>query len=170
MTTAELLRKLKTLGRKEVYFGPQGFLFTSNEEELEKAQVGFSIHPDGSNLIGRNQGEWQESWQVIALDTELGDPYFIDLNNENSPVYTAIQIDGFWETNTVANSLENFINCLALFIKANNQSNPIFVPDENTIIDKIFLSQLENQLVGTSNCKDFWEQFFECYFDWLNEE
>jgi len=25
-------------------------------------------------------------------------------------------------------------------------------------------------LIETSNCEDFWQQFFECYFDWLNEE
>jgi len=170
MTIAELLKKLSSLGRKEVYFGPQGFLFTSSEEELEQAQVGFAIHPDGTNLVGSNQGEWQESWQVFALDTELGDPYFIDINDVNSPVYTAIQIDGFWETNTVALTLEGFINCLTIFVKTNNQASPIFVPDENTIVDKIVLSQLEKQLIDTSSCKDFWEQFFECYFDWLNEE
>jgi len=170
MTTTELLKKLSHLGRKEVYFGPQGFLLASNKEELEKAQTGFAIHPDGTDVVGSNEGDWQESWQVIALDTELGDPYFIDINNNNSPVYTAIQFDGAWETNPVALSLERFINCLTLFIEANNQSSPIFVPDENTVIDKIVLSQLENQLIETSNCEDFWQQFFECYFDWLNEE
>jgi len=170
MTTTDLLKKLKTLGRKEVYFGPQGFLFTSDEEELEKAQTGFAIHPDGTNMVGNNQGDWQKNWQVIALDTELGDPYFIDLDDDNSPVYTALQIDGVWEENPVASSLERFIKCLILFIKANNQASPIFVPDENTIADKIVLSQLESQLIELSSCKDFWEQFFECYFDWLNEE
>ena len=170
MTTAELLKKLSTLGRIEVYFGPQGFLLTSSEEELEKAQIGFAIHPDGTNVVGNNQGDWQGNWQVIALDTELGDPYFIDLNDDNSPVYTAIQIDGAWETNPVAQSLERFISCLILFIKANDQASPIFVPDEHTVIDKIVLSQLENQLIEASSCKDFWEQFFECYFDWLNDE
>ena len=170
MTTAELLKKLSTLGRKEVYFGPQGFLLTSSEEELEKAQIGFAIHPDGTNVVGNNQGDWQGNWQVIALDTELGDPYFIDLNDDNSPVYTAIQIDGAWETNPVAQSLERFISCLILFIKANDQASPIFVPDEHTVIDKIVLSQLENQLIEASSCKDFLEQFFECYFDWLNDE
>jgi hypothetical protein len=170
MTTIELLKILSTLGRKEVYFGPQGFLFASNEEDLEKAQTGFAIHPDGTNMVGTNPGDWQKNWQVIALDTELGDPYFIDLNDANSPVYTAIQIDGAWEENPVACSLDAFINCLTLFINANNQASPTFVPDDKTVLDKIVLSQLENQLIERSNCKDFWEQFFECYMDWLNEE
>ncbi|MFT5757591.1 MAG: hypothetical protein ACI9LM_002327 [Alteromonadaceae bacterium] len=170
MTATELLKKLETLGKKEVYFGPQGFLFTSSEEELEKAQTGFAIHPDGTNVVGENKGDWQKNWQVIALDTELGDPYFIDLNDDNSPVYTAIQFDGVWEENPVASSLADFISCLTLFIKANNQASPIFVPDENTVVDKIVLAQLQSQLIEISRCKDFWEQFFECYVDWLNVE
>ena len=88
MNQAELLTKLKAFEHKNVFFGPQGFSVASKTAELNKAQIGFSIDKKGQNLVGTYKGNWKSSWLVIANDTELGDPYFVDLDDANLAVYT----------------------------------------------------------------------------------
>ncbi|MGQ0455255.1 hypothetical protein ACT4UM_28970 [Bacillus sp. SS-TM] len=52
-----------------------------NSEEIEEGQLGYSFD---------EEGDWKEGWIVIGIDSYLGDPIFVDSNDENCPVYTAI--------------------------------------------------------------------------------
>lgn len=175
MSTSKLFSILSQVKKKETYFGPQGFVIATTESELETAQNGYAVHPKGSDLTGSdltgsNAGDWKSSWLVFARDTELGDPYFVDTNDEQLPVYTAVQIEGLWQPEGVASSLAGFLECLTLLSKYGNQEIAQFVPDETTIVDKIVLEQLNANLVKASGCENFWGLFFECYFDWLQDD
>lgn len=170
MKTSKLFDILSRVKNKEAFFGPQGFVIVTTESEIKTAQHGFGAHPDGSDLTGSNAGDWKSSWIVFARDTELGDPYFVDTNDEQLPIYTAIQVEGLWQTEPVASSLNGFLECLTLLSKYGNQEIARFVPDETTIVDKIVLEQLNISLVKASGCADFWALFFECYFDWLEDD
>ncbi len=78
-------------------------------KELQKAQLGYSVDPNGNSLCGYKEGDWRESWLVIANEDQCGDPIFIDLAIEDSPVYTAIHGEEFWEPQVIANSFRDFI-------------------------------------------------------------
>ena len=92
MNQSELLNRLKAFEHKEVFFGPQGFSVITKMATLNKAQIGYAVDKKGASLVNNDIGNWQGSWLVIATDTELGDPYFIDLADEHLAVYTAIAV------------------------------------------------------------------------------
>ena len=170
MKTAQLLNALQQIPHKTTYFGPQGFALPNSDDELKQFQQGFSIHPDGTSLTGVNAGDWQKNWLVIAIDTELGDPYFVDTSLEQLPVFTAMHGEGGWQIDAVASSLNSFLACLKLLIKHGRQTAAQFVPDETSITNPNILTQLQSELIQASGCKDFWSLFFDCYFDWLEED
>lgn len=45
--------------------------------ELDEAQVGYAVDPQGYDLTG-GEGDWRQEWLVIGDDALLGDPYFVD--------------------------------------------------------------------------------------------
>ena len=53
MNKLKLLSILSELEKKETYFGPQGFVIVTTESELETAQHGFGVHPDGAEQTHR---------------------------------------------------------------------------------------------------------------------
>ena len=55
-------------------------LFSS--EDLEEAQLGYSVDIDGQSLVGTEEGDWLSSWLVIGNEDETGDPIFIDTDDE----------------------------------------------------------------------------------------
>jgi hypothetical protein len=55
--------------------------------ELQKRQVGYSVHPDGTSLCGDEDGDWRSNWLVIGDEGECGDPIFIDTAAPGYPVY-----------------------------------------------------------------------------------
>ena len=80
--------------------------------DFEKMQIGFRWDPvQQKTLITDNTGSWQESWYVIAQNG-LGDPFFVDFNAENYPVYTAIHGIGGWKALKVSDSIYKFIEIL----------------------------------------------------------
>jgi len=170
MNNPKLFGILSTVKNKETYFGPQGFIIATTENELDAAQHGFGLHPNGTDLSGSNGGDWQSSWLVIARDTELGDPYFVDIDDDHFPVYTAVHVEGIWQQELVASSLKGFLACLTLLFDNGRQERAQFVPDNTTIEDKNQLIQLSNSLVKTSGSESFWLMFFECYLDWLEDD
>lgn len=170
MNKNRLLSLLSKGANKKVYFGPQGFIVAANEQDFDSFQQGFGVHSDGSDLCGLKAGDWQRSWLVIAIDTELGDPYFVDCSDKNLPVYTALCCEGLWQKELVATSLHGFLQCLELLFEQGQQKNAQFVPDETTLTDIILLAQLKDNLVKSSQSESFWALFFECYFDWLNDD
>lgn len=170
MKKLKLIDVLSQVENNEIYFGPQGFLIATTASEVEDAQVGFAVDADGAALSGEGLAGWQSSWVVIAQDTELGDPYFVDINNDKMAVYTAIYGEAGWETELVASSLTNFLLCLALLVENSSQQGPQFVPDETSFTDLSQLALLQQRLIETSASETFWKMFFECYLDWLKDE
>lgn len=56
MSQTMLEQILNTFRITEVYFGSDGFrIYTP--EELDEAQLGYSRHPDGTDLTGQDEGE-----------------------------------------------------------------------------------------------------------------
>jgi len=171
MNQAELLTQLKTFEHKEVFFGPQGFSVVSKTAELNKAQIGFSIDKKGQSLVGSDIGNWKSSWLVIATDTELGDPYFVDLDDANLAVYTALaEEENQWQPVLVSSSLEGFSQCLTAIYQQCEQKTALYVPDEQCIFDLEILEKFGKSLVEMAQTNDFWQHFFVGYVDWLRDE
>lgn len=53
----EIIKEIKFLNLKEVYFGSNGFSIT-DEAGIKDLQLGYSIQPDGSDLTGSGEGDW----------------------------------------------------------------------------------------------------------------
>ncbi|MGE6540550.1 hypothetical protein [Bacillus luti] len=77
-----------------------------NSEEIQEGQLGYSVDGEGQSLIGNEEGDWKEGWIVIGLDSYLGDPIFVDSNDENCPVYTAMHGEEDWEPECIAERIE----------------------------------------------------------------
>ena len=169
MTPIQLLTSLNTLGTDKVFFGPQGFELALTESALMCAQHGFSLKPDNTPLPSEEAANWQGNWIVFATDTELGDPYFVDVEQEKSPVYTAMITDDGWQAEIVASSLQQFLQCLQLLNKTSPQQAAQFIPEQSTITDKAQLTQLKNKLIKLADHENFWTMFFDCYLDWLED-
>lgn len=80
--------------------------------DFEDMQMGYRYDPvQECSLITEKPGSWQKSWYVIAQNA-LGDPFFLDLDKEDYPVYTAMHGSGAWEPIVVAESLVQFTEIL----------------------------------------------------------
>ncbi len=172
MDKAQLLKRLKAFTHKEAYFGPQGFNVICKTAQINKAQVGYLVDKTGQSLAETENSNWQESWLVIAKDTEIGDPYFVDLTDENLAVYTALApVETHqWQTELVASSLEGFAQCLSLIADKSQQVSPSYVVDNNCIFDLEELEIFGMKLVDIAQTNDFWQNFFVSYVDWLRDE
>jgi len=170
MIKNKLFEILSALDSNEVFFGPQGFVISNTLAALEEAQYGFGTDETGNDLSGTNAGDWQSSWLIIARDTELGDPYFIDASQDEFPVHTAFLGESGWEVELVATSLLGFIKCMNLLHSNGEQAEAQFVPDENSIVDESTLVSLQTVLSEHADNQAFWQMFFNCYQDWLVEE
>ena len=81
-------------------------------EALKKCKMGCRWYPvKNCTLTTKHNGSWQESWYVIAQN-EWGDPFFVDFNIENYPVYTAIHGTGGWKALKVSDSIYRFVEIL----------------------------------------------------------
>ena len=171
MNTTEILALLKS-AQPEAYLGPQGIKLITDESAIEKAQIGYSIDKNGANLTSSQQGAWQRHWLVIAKDTELGDPYYVELNNAALPVYTAIfnESTNQWQTTLVATSLAGFIESIDLLFHFTEQREPKFIADSTAIFDLEKLETFGMQLANISENMDFWKGFFISYVEWLQDE
>ncbi|RZM83434.1 hypothetical protein C3B51_07365 [Pseudoalteromonas rubra] len=164
----EVINKLKLLNIKEVFFGASGFNIV-DESSINKLQLGYSIDPDGNDLTGMNEGDWQDSWVVIGTDTEVGDPFFVDISELSLPVYTAMHGNEYWEPELVATSLTSFLELLSYLHGLSEQNCPQITPDESTISDFNKLSSIQTRLQNISGEDDFWEDFIEQHKEWLEE-
>jgi len=172
MNHTEILNKLKAFEHKEVFFGPQGFKVVGKTAELNKSQIGYSVDKAGKTLVDTAIGNWQGSWMVIAQDTELGDPYFVDINDENLAVYTALaEEENQWRQPTlVASTLAGFAQCLTIIHQQCQQKSAMYIPDESCIFDLEVLETFGKKIVDVAETNDFWQNFFVGYVDWLRDE
>ncbi|TMP35974.1 hypothetical protein [Pseudoalteromonas rubra] len=151
-----------------VFFGASG-ISVADESTLARLQIGFSIHPDGSGLTGTEDGSWYQSWIVIATDSVLGDPFFVDTSDPPMPVYTAMHGEGQWIPEQVSTSLNSFLESLLYLNKLSKQSFAQVSPDENTITDPRELAVIERQLQTISGETEYWEYFMEQHCEWVED-
>jgi hypothetical protein len=115
------------------------------EEELEKAQLGYSVHPNGESLCGFNDGDWKVSWLIIGDEDLGGDPIFTDLDSEELPIYTAQHGARHWRPILIAESFSSFVQVLEQFEAVSKgrehmialQSNPLPEPEKDVILNRI---------------------------------
>lgn len=113
-------------------------------EELDNAQIGYSIASSGNSLISEEEGAWKEEWIVIGHETICGDPIILDLEEEEYPISTLFHGMGTWEGGSLlAYSIDNFLSILHFlnqFIKdkeIDKGNKVIFMRELNVIMDKI---------------------------------
>ena len=105
---------LSRFKKQEVSFGYTGIkLFAP--EEINEAQLGYSVHPNGESLVGNEDGDWQSTWIVIGHTTDLGDPIFVDTCTEHLPVFIAMHGQGCWESQIISHSYQAFLKVMAQF-------------------------------------------------------
>ncbi|MED1405508.1 hypothetical protein P4U07_22345 [Bacillus mycoides] len=80
-----------------------------NSSEIEEGQVGYHVDLDGQNLTSDKEGDWREEWIVIGMDSYVGDPVFVDINDINLPVYTAEHGEDFWNPVRKGDSIDEVI-------------------------------------------------------------
>ena len=86
---------LPDIKKKTITIGYSG-LELFGKPELQAGQIGYSVSPDGKQLSGAGSGYWNESWVVIGHEVICGDPIFIDTDNLQYPVFTAMHGKGTW--------------------------------------------------------------------------
>jgi hypothetical protein len=166
MSTDKLKALLSQFEMREVCFGSEGFhIYTP--DELAKAQLGYSAHPDGTDLTGTGEGAWRKEWLVFGNGTLVGDPYFVDTSAEALPVYTATHGMGTWEPGEICGSLARFLDSLRYLKSVSPDERARIEPDETTIMDEDELAEIESKLCELSGEKLFWSDFIERHREWL---
>ncbi|MFT8320852.1 MAG: hypothetical protein ABF649_08105 [Bacillus sp. (in: firmicutes)] len=84
-----------------------------SREEFEEGQLGYSVDEEGNSLTGNNEGDWKATWYVIGYDELLGDPIFIDIENKNYLVMTAMHGEDDWEPEVLFSSLNEFLEYIS---------------------------------------------------------
>jgi hypothetical protein len=125
--------KRVTLDFREIAYGVGG-VELYDLGELDAAQLGYSVHPNGRSLVGSSPGEWQQDWIVIGHETACGDPIFLSTKPPH-PVFTAMHGQGKWEPKMISPTMESFWECLQAFKQfAIGRGNPVDLqrnpPDE----------------------------------------
>lgn len=133
-------------------------------DELEEAQIGYSVDPSGTSLIDENPGSWRRNWVVIGYEDGSGDPIFIDSEADGFPVYSSMHGTGAWEPNLIATGLRNFAIAMREIARvAEGRENPVKLdanpiePDERANV----LEQIRRDNTGSNTA--FWES-------WLTSE
>ncbi|PED69388.1 hypothetical protein CON97_25455 [Bacillus pseudomycoides] len=80
-----------------------------SREEFEEGQLGYSVDEEDNSLTGDSEGDWKETWYVIGYGENLGDPIFVDIEDKNYPVMTAMHGEGDWEPEVMFSSLNEFL-------------------------------------------------------------
>lgn len=103
----EFMKRLESLAPLEVTIGMAGIeLFPPAAVPSE--QVGYAHSPDGNDLRGNRSGDWQHSWVVFGRETLCGDPLFVDADDPQFPVFTAMHGMGVWKPDLISDSLSAF--------------------------------------------------------------
>lgn len=130
-------------------------------DDIENAQIGYSVSENGKSLIGNKNGDWKGNWIVIASDN-LGDPIFVDSEDSNLSVYTSQHGQGEWEETKIASSLINFSEILNNLHKLSvGRESPEEI-EQNPITEndlENFIKRIENKNSDVEIW--FWEGFLE---------
>jgi hypothetical protein len=145
------------LGFDQIEFSVGGIdLF--RPEELEEAQVGYAVAPDGRSLVSEEPGAWQADWVAIAYETSFGDVIFASRTAPH-PVFTSVHGEGTWEQRAIAPSLEAFGACLEAFQQyAKDRGSPGELEDNRPSHDEqaAFVDAVRRHTGGNQSALDFW--------------
>ena len=103
----EFMKRLESLAPREVTIGMAGIELFS-PAALPSEQVGYARSPEGEDLCGNRSGDWQRSWVVFGHENLCGDPLFVDADDTEFPVFTAMHGVGSWEPNLISDSFSAF--------------------------------------------------------------
>lgn len=117
-------------------------------DELEEAQLGYRVDPEGRDLTGTNEGDWRPEWLVIAYEDELGDPLFADTSAPGLPVYTATHGEGDWTPELVADTFEGFVAALSEVASA--PDDPLSTRQRHALVKRI-------RKINPTASLDWWE-------------
>lgn len=93
---AELLKRIETSKQQDIELGSYE-IYLFSESELEKGQVGYRYDKHKNLLISEGNGKWQEGWIAIGYETDMGDPVFVNVDDDVYPVYTAERGTETWQ-------------------------------------------------------------------------
>ncbi|MDR4369533.1 thiamine transporter, partial [Bacillus cereus] len=85
---AELLKRIATSKQQEVELGTYE-IYAFSESELENGQIGYRYDKHKNSLISEENGKWQEGWNAIGYETDMGDPGLVTIDDDAYPDYTA---------------------------------------------------------------------------------
>jgi len=145
------------VGFDRIDYGVGGIALLS-PAELEQGQIGYSVTPQGTTLIGDGDGDWQFNWLVIGYETACGDPIFMSVVPPH-PVYTAMHGQGSWNAKLVAPSLDIFWKCLEVFLQfATGRGSPVQVDANPPSDDEVaaYLQSIDQLCNGDADAHDFW--------------
>jgi len=162
MNIPALYKRIREELPDEVSFGCGGIkLFGTTD--IENAQVGYSVAPDGTTLSSEDKGGWRSSWLVIGNETGCGDPLFIDIDAPELPVLTAMHGEEQWTATEVAGSAETFAKCLEEFSRISIGRRNSLEREVNPVSDderRSFLTRIA-QLNRLSDAPPFWDILLE---------
>ena len=164
----EIIEALKSHQLQDIFFGFDGFSI-AQVSTLNELQLGYSIGPDGEDLTGENEGDWQSNWVVIGNSTDVGDPFFVDTRQIELPVYTSMHGMGEWIPESVATSLSSFLQALSYLNDISGQDMARIYPDNSTIVEPSELVVIKDTLSRLSGVEDYWECFIEQHREWVDE-
>lgn len=126
--------------------------------ELAEEQIGYSVTPDGRSLVGEAVGDWRQEWLVVAREDLTGDPFFVDLNEESLPVFSAMHGEGSWDPSPVSDSLTGFQAALAEVHAVSPgrehpvglERNPLPMPEVTATLARI------EKHTGQPDIREFW--------------
>jgi hypothetical protein len=153
----QFLRERATVGFDRIDYGV-GAIVLFNPAELRERQIGYSVTPDGTTLIGDGDGDWHSDWLVIGYEDAMGDPIFMSVVLPY-PVFRAMHGGRPWDAKLVAPSLEAFWECLRAFRQfAEGRSNPAQLEANPPSQDEIttYLQEVGRLCNGNADAIDFW--------------
>ncbi len=161
MTIEQYIEIRRDIPLEKISFGYQTVtLFPA--DELEEAQLGYSVGESGEDFTGKNAADWKRSWLVIAYEDSLGEPLFVDLSDAELPVYIAAHGEGTWNPALIASSFRGFVEALDKVNQiSKGRSNPVEA-ERNPLPDsehQRLLSRIAELNGGAS--LEFWESWFE---------
>jgi hypothetical protein len=132
-------------------------------EQLQSAQIGYSVGADGISFTGNQEGDWRDGWLVIGYEDLSGDPIFIDVLQEECPVYSAMHGEGSWNPRLIASSIDGFTMALATVAALAKGRENIVALDANPLPrteSEVAIAEIQANNPGAG--MNFWE-------DWLNQ-
>ena len=159
MTNLDKVKKFLS-ETKDISLGYNEINFVDTDN-LDEAQIGYSVDTNSNSLISDNDGDWKKEWIVIASD-QLGDPIIVDTNTSELTILSASNGEGDWETFTIADTLDTFKNIISLLRDISKdrtnpkeiEKNPISENDKQNILTKIESKNPDTEIW-------FWENFLE---------